>query len=160
MALRQKPRPVSQPWILELVKRAEFMPAPKPVEPEPIIAPAPPDPEPYQISIKHIQRAVALKFNIEINDLLSERRNPTFTVPRHVTFVLCRILTLRSYPEIGRRTGNRDHTTVIHGVNKYRWLVDQLRAELKLTDFLSIWVARAHELVSDRLLAGMRSEPR
>jgi chromosomal replication initiation ATPase DnaA len=85
-----------------------------------------------------------------MTDLLSERKNAVFTVPRHVSYLLCRILTLRSYPEIGRRTGNRDHSTIVHGVHKYRWLSDLLRAELKQTDILSVWVSRAHDLVMER----------
>jgi len=147
MALREKPLPIKpRPLLVKLVERAEV----KQVSPPEIIIEKLPevDPPPYQISIRHIQRAVVRKFDIEMADFLSIRRNPKFSLPRHVSFVLCRILTTRSYPEIARRTGGRDHSTIVHGVQKFQWLVDQLRAELKQTDFLSAWVARAHELVT------------
>jgi chromosomal replication initiator protein len=56
-------------------------------------------------------------------DLLSSRRTANVVRPRQVAMYLAKILTLRSLPEIGRRFGGRDHTTVLHAVRKIENLV-------------------------------------
>lgn len=71
-----------------------------------------------QIDIKRIQQVVAKHFDVDRMDILSARRLKEFAVPRQVAMYLSRKLTLRSFPEIGRRFGDRDHTTVIHGARK------------------------------------------
>jgi chromosomal replication initiator protein len=55
-------------------------------------------------------------------DLLSSRRTANVVRPRQVAMYLAKILTLRSLPEIGRRFGGRDHTTVLHAVRKIETL--------------------------------------
>ena len=138
----QKPSALS-PAIIELVKQAEFMP--------PVVVPKPApihlDPPMYQVSIRHIQRAVCRKWEMGLIELFSDSRTPRCTVPRHVSFVLCKMLTLKSSTEISRCCGNRDHSTVIHAFQKYQWLIDQLLLEMKPSDFLSAWVNRAYDLV-------------
>jgi hypothetical protein len=131
------------PAIIDLIV-AEFTPPPV-VIPEP--APLPPDPPMYQISIRAIQRTVCRVWKIGLIELLSDSRTPRCTVPRHVSFILCKMLTLKSSTEIGRRCGNRDHSTVIHSFQKHKWLIDRLLNEMMPEDFLSAWVNRAHELV-------------
>lgn len=145
-SFQPKPVVVVHPFIMEIIKRAEFMPLP---EPEPIIALIAADEHPYQITIRDVQRTVSRKFKTGILDLLSKRRSPNIVLPRHISFVLCLILTMSSSAEIGRKHGGRDHSTVLHANEKFQWLSDRLRAELKPTDFLSAWVNRAHELVTE-----------
>jgi len=71
-----------------------------------------------RITIDEIQNKVANYFNIKIEDLISSRRIRTFARPRQVAMYLSKKLTTRSLPEIGRKFGGRDHTTVIHAVKK------------------------------------------
>ena len=115
-----------------------------------------PEPEPIlhvqlqeEIRIIDIQRAVALKWEVRTLDILSGRRTADIVEPRQICCVLCKLLTRRSLPDIGRRTGGRDHTTILHAIRKYQWLFDRLARELKSTDNLSVWVNRAHELVTE-----------
>ncbi len=71
-----------------------------------------------RITIDEIQNKVANYYNIKIEDLISSRRIRTFARPRQVAMYLSKKLTTRSLPEIGRKFGGRDHTTVIHAVKK------------------------------------------
>jgi chromosomal replication initiator protein len=74
--------------------------------------------EPKRVRIEDIQNVVARRYNVSRADLLSSRRTMDVVRPRHVAMYLAKILTLRSLPEIGRRFGGRDHTTVLHAVRK------------------------------------------
>ena len=79
--------------------------------------------EPRRIKIEEIQRIVARQYNVSRADLLSSRRTANVVRPRQVAMYLAKTLTLRSLPEIGRRFGGRDHTTVLHAVRKIENLV-------------------------------------
>jgi chromosomal replication initiator protein len=79
--------------------------------------------EPKRIKIEDIQRVVARQYNVSRADLLSSRRTANVVRPRQVAMYLAKTLTLRSLPEIGRRFGGRDHTTVLHAVRKIEALV-------------------------------------
>ena len=70
--------------------------------------------EPKRVKIEDIQRVVARQYNVSRSDLLSSRRTANVVRPRQVAMYLAKTLTLRSLPEIGRRFGGRDHTTVLH----------------------------------------------
>lgn len=74
--------------------------------------------EPKRIRIEDIQRVVARHYNVSKTELLSNRRTRTIVKPRQVAMYLAKVLTPRSLPEIGRRFGGRDHTTVLHAVRK------------------------------------------
>jgi chromosomal replication initiator protein len=74
--------------------------------------------EPKRVRIEDIQRIVARQYNVSRADLLSSRRTANVVRPRQVAMYLAKVLTLRSLPEIGRRFGGRDHTTVLHAVRK------------------------------------------
>ena len=63
------------------------------------------------------------QYNVCRADLLSSRRTANVVRPRQVAMYLAKTLTLRSLPEIGRRFGGRDHTTVLHAVRKIENLV-------------------------------------
>ncbi len=79
--------------------------------------------EPRRVKIEDIQRVVARQYNVSRGDLLSSRRTANVVRPRQVAMYLAKTLTLRSLPEIGRRFGGRDHTTVLHAVRKIEGLV-------------------------------------
>ncbi len=79
-----------------------------------------------KVTIDEIIRKVADHFNLRMSDLLSERRSRSVARPRQVAMYLAKTLTSKSLPEIGRRIGGRDHTTVIHAVRKIE--------ELRMTD--------------------------
>ena len=66
---------------------------------------------------------MAEHYNIRLADLVGPKRVRTFARPRQIAMYLCKSLTSRSLPEIGRRFGGRDHTTVMHGVRR----IDELR---------------------------------
>ena len=79
-----------------------------------------------RITIDEIQRKVAEHFNIRLGEMTSDRRARAVARPRQVAMYLAKQLTTRSLPEIGRKFGGRDHTTVMHAVRKIE--------ELKGTD--------------------------
>ena len=76
-----------------------------------------------KVTIDDIQRRVADYYHLKLADLLSARRAREVARPRQVAMYLAKRLTPRSLPEIGRRFGNRDHTTVMHAVKR----IDALR---------------------------------
>ncbi|WP_421883135.1 chromosomal replication initiator protein DnaA [Pacificispira sp.] len=74
-------------------------------------------------TIEEIQKRVAEHYNIKVSEMHSARRSRAVARPRQVAMYLSKQLTARSLPEIGRKFGGRDHTTVMHAVKK----VDELR---------------------------------
>jgi len=77
-----------------------------------------------RVTIEEIQKQVAAHFNIRITDMHSPRRARAVARPRQVAMYLAKQLTTRSLPEIGRKFGGRDHTTVMHAVRR----IEELRA--------------------------------
>ncbi len=71
-----------------------------------------------QLTVDRIQRIVAQSFDISMDDMVSKRRARAIARPRQVAMYLCKRLTKRSLPDIGRRFGGRDHTTVMHAVKR------------------------------------------
>ena len=71
-----------------------------------------------RLTIEEIQKRVAEHYNIRLTDMSSARRARNVARPRQVAMYLAKKLTQRSLPEIGRRFGNRDHTTVMHAVSR------------------------------------------
>lgn len=69
-----------------------------------------------RITIEDIQRAVCAHYRIDKSEMASQRRTRCVARPRQVAMYLAKELTPRSFPEIGRRFGGRDHSTVIHAV--------------------------------------------
>ena len=78
-----------------------------------------------RVTIDEIQRKVAEHFNIRLTDMSSARRARAVARPRQIAMYLAKQLTSRSLPEIGRKFGNRDHTTVMHAVNRVSELMEQ-----------------------------------
>jgi len=88
-----------------------------------------------KIRIEDIQRAVSRHYNVSRTDMLSNRRTRQIVKPRQIAMYLAKMMTPRSLPEIGRRFGGRDHTTVLHAVRKVESLIaedGQLAKELEL----------------------------
>jgi chromosomal replication initiator protein len=110
-----------QPITMELVER----------ELRDLVRPA----ELKRVRIEEIQRIVARHYNVSRSDLLSSRRTANVVRPRQIAMYLAKTLTLRSLPEIGRRFGGRDHTTVLHAVRKIESLIgtdNGLAAEIEV----------------------------
>lgn len=76
-----------------------------------------------RITIDEIQKAVSSHFDVKQLDLVSQRRAVAIARPRQIAMYLAKRLTTRSLPEIGRKFGNRDHSTVIHAVRR----IEELR---------------------------------
>jgi chromosomal replication initiator protein len=74
--------------------------------------------EPRRIKIEDILRIVSRHFAVSKQDILSQRRHRSVVRPRQIGMYLAKHLTSRSLPEIGRRFGDRDHTTVLHAIRK------------------------------------------
>ena len=79
--------------------------------------------------LRDIQRFVCTRYSISNSDFLSHRRYQDLVRARQIAMWLMRELTTASYPTIGFAFGNRDHTTVMHGVRKINVL---LQKDLKL----------------------------
>jgi chromosomal replication initiator protein len=78
-----------------------------------------------RITVDEIQKVTAEHFALKQADLLCERRTRSIARPRQMAMYLAKTLTTRSYPDIGRRFGGRDHTTVLHAVRR----IEQLKGE-------------------------------
>jgi chromosomal replication initiator protein len=76
-----------------------------------------------KVSIDEIQRKVAEHYNVKLAEMIGPKRHRSIARPRQVAMYLCKVLTTRSLPEIGRRFGGRDHTTILHGVKKVEELM-------------------------------------
>ena len=133
-----------------VIKEVPALPPPEPepevpVIPWPISADGPPQPIPLdylpanQANIRQIVKAVSDQFNVPIDDIKSDRRQAPLIRARHTAFLLCKILTRRSYPDIGRQIGGRDHTTIINGVKNLAWLEAELTSELSRNDTIRTW---------------------
>ncbi len=124
-------------FVRRSLNATEFTPADKtchavklPREPDLPEAPPAPPKEPwffivYEMDaigqrprVEDIIRIVARYYNVARDEILSARRTASIVRPRQVAMYLARFLTLKSLPEIGRHIGDRDHTTILSGVNK------------------------------------------
>ncbi len=80
--------------------------------------------EPKRVRIEDIQRVVSRHYNVSRQELVSDRRTRVIVKPRQIAMYLAKTMTPRSFPEIGRRFGGRDHTTVLHAVRKIEELIN------------------------------------
>lgn len=76
-----------------------------------------------RVTVEEIKKKVADHYRIRLADMTSARRSKAIVRPRQVAMYLCKQLTQRSLPEIGRHFGGRDHTTVIHAIKKIEQLL-------------------------------------
>lgn len=88
-----------------------------------------------RVRIEDIQRVVARHYNVSRQELVSNRRTRVIVKPRQIAMYLSKTLTPRSFPEIGRRFGGRDHTTVLHAVRKIEELIS---ADQKLSQEIEL----------------------
>ncbi|HXZ68871.1 MAG TPA: chromosomal replication initiator protein DnaA [Alphaproteobacteria bacterium] len=88
-----------------------------------------------RITIEDIQKKVSLFYHVSMRDLLSHRRDRIIVRPRQVAMYLCKEMTTRSLPEIGRRFGGRDHTTVLYGVRR---IADMKKENAALSDEIDL----------------------
>jgi chromosomal replication initiator protein len=76
-----------------------------------------------RITVDDIQRRVSEHYNIRLSDMHSPRRARMVARPRQIAMYLAKALTEHSLPEIGRKFGGRDHTTIMHGVRRIEELI-------------------------------------
>ena len=91
--------------------------------------------EPKRVKIDDILRIISKHFGVSRGDILSQRRNRSIVWPRQIGMFLAKSLTARSLPEIGRRFGGRDHTTVLHAIRKIEGQIQEdaaLREEVEI----------------------------
>lgn len=81
-------------------------------------------------TIENIQRAMCVATGFTRPELNSMQRTNEIVIPRHLAMVLCKLTTDRSLPDIGRRFGGRDHTTVLHAIRKMEPVTDKLRPRI------------------------------
>lgn len=77
-----------------------------------------------KVTVEEIQRKVSEHYNIRLSDMIGPKRVRNYARPRQIAMYLAKKMTSRSLPEIGRRFGGRDHTTVMHGVKR----IEELKA--------------------------------
>ena len=92
--------------------------------------------KPKEITPELIIEVVAEHFGVSPEDITSKKRNSEFVQPRQVVMYLCRKLTDTSYVNIGKLLGKKDHTTIIHGVNK---IEDELKNCLLYTSSEAVY---------------------
>lgn len=115
-------------WAKDMPQQDRPKSAPEPQPPQPPQMPQMPQVDPTAPLVKRhpmevVQRAVAAAYGLELAELLAPRRTRQFVRPRQVAMYLCSKLLPVSLPQIGRRFGDRDHTTVLHAIRK----VEELR---------------------------------
>ena len=147
---------------IDLRRRFKVVPEPEPVEqpkpiepePEPIMAePSEPKlterpPGFLKLQVKDIAKAVAKHYGVGLNDLYSARRTVRVVNPRHVAIWVVYKVMACTMPEIGRRFGGRDHTTILHAIRRIdaKRLCDvKLQAELDY--FVSLFKDKDDDLV-------------
>jgi chromosomal replication initiation ATPase DnaA len=122
----------------QLQKRIEVVEAKQEELAAPVVLPPLPEPDPNVFatpedlgvvrdypSVAKIQKFVCEHLKISRVELLSRSRVTKYVEARHLAFYLCRMLTPNSYPELGRRFGHMDHTSVLHGVVKVAARIEQ-----------------------------------
>ena len=102
-----------------------------------------PEGAPPDITMERIQAIVAARFNMAVEELVSQRRVQAIAYPRQVAMYLCRELTDNSLPKIGREFGGRDHTTVIYATSKITNLLNDDRELYNLVQELTTRIKQA-----------------
>lgn len=143
------PIQLREPALLEMVKWPDWVEIGE--QPSNLIAVSFPVVRPVAVhqvypSIKDIIAIVAKFYRVTVLDILSSRRTAQIVYPRQVAAYLCKTLTPRSLPEIGRRMGDRDHTTILHAVRKIERL---LGTDERLADEVTLLLMK----ISDHLAA-------
>ncbi|MBI2608548.1 MAG: chromosomal replication initiator protein DnaA [Deltaproteobacteria bacterium] len=87
-----------------------------------------------EVTIENIQKATCSFFDMKILDLKSKKKNKLLSTPRQIAMFLCRKHTKESFPEIGKRFGGKDHSTVIHAVSK---ITEELSKDVALRNTIA-----------------------
>ena len=78
-----------------------------------------------ELTVEEILKKVSAHYNVKISDIKSSRRHKAIVLPRQVAMYLSRQLTSASYPEIGDKFGGKDHSTIIHAINKIEKMAEE-----------------------------------
>jgi len=108
------------------------------------------------VTVSHIQIATAEFYKITLDELRGPKRTRAFSWPRQLSMTLTRKMTKMSLPEIGRRYGGRDHTTVIHATNA---MADRIRARPDIKEEMSMIKSRARALAGVATFQARHSNP-
>ena len=95
--------------------------------------------------IEQVQQIIANNYNISIEDLRGKRKSNDITIPRQIAMYICRIYLKESLPKIGAEFGGKDHTTVMHAVNKIKKEVetnDELNIEINKVISQLPWITQ------------------
>ena len=95
--------------------------------------------------IEQVQQIIANNYNISIEDLRGKRKSNDITIPRQIAMYICRIYLKESLPKIGSEFGGKDHTTVMHAVNKIKKEVetnDELNIEINKVISQLPWITQ------------------
>lgn len=87
------------------------------------------------VTVEYITEVVADHFDITVSDILSSKKSRNIAYPRQICMYLCRVLTGSSQKEIGAKLGKRDHSTIIHGINK---ITNDLETDTSLQNVVEI----------------------
>lgn len=116
-----------------------------------------------RVTVNEIQGVVSDHFKLPPNAMTCESRGRAIARPRQIAMYLCKQHTNRSYPDIGRRFGDRDHTTVLHAVNKIESLIEtdpeMVRHINDLSMKLSIGARRLDDMIerTEKRLASLKA---
>ena len=106
-------------------------------------------------TIREIQSEVCRVFNIRKNELFSRRRAVNIVRPRQAALALCKRLTLQSLPEIGRRFGGLDHTTVLHAARRFKPIIDAVAEKIIPDTSVAGWAAAVYAALETIPLADL-----
>ena len=87
------------------------------------------------ITPEYIISVVAEHFNVTVNDIIGNKRNSKIVIPRQISMYLCREITSTPLKTIGKCLGNRDHTTIMHGIDK---IVNEINSDDNLKNTIDI----------------------
>lgn len=125
---RKEPEPTPEPTSVEIEPASPPQPifyARKPLNFWPIIGTKyAVRPSSTRVRIEHVFAVVCPYYKVKHLDMISARRANSVVIPRQIAMYLAKTLTPNSLPQVGRQFGNRDHTTVMHAVNKISLLVE------------------------------------
>jgi len=96
-------------------------------------------------TMRAIQDSVCEVWGVTRNEILSPCRNDRVTVARHAAAAICKVLTIKSLPEIGRSFGARDHTTMLHAVRRYEPIIHAVSQSLSVANSPTEWAVAVFE---------------
>lgn len=104
------------------------------------------------IRIRDIQLGVCQQYGISLHDMISEKRTGNLVLPRHIAIALSSHFTSFSLPQIGKRFGGRDHTTVLHACRKLDRVMKAAEARLPVGAPLIEWIETVADLATSGLI--------